>query len=104
VDYTSADPAQVVPWFLSSTRECWTVDTIEDSADEGDESFLVTASDASIIGLSIPPPGDTATVTILDDDGEGTFFFSSFFFSFFFSLFFSLIGYSSVVILGWLIN
>ncbi len=69
-DYTAVSPAQTVTIKAGATSAIVEVQTTEDSALEGDETFLVQLS--SPTNAALPEGAATAVVTITDNDGAPT--------------------------------
>ena len=69
-DYTAVTTAQTVTIKAGATSAVVEVQTTEDSAPEGDETFLVELS--SPTNAALPETAATAVVTITDNDGAPT--------------------------------
>ena len=69
-DYTAVPTAQTVTIKAGATSAVVEVQTTEDSAPEGNETFLVELS--SPTNAALPEAAATAVVTITDDDGAPT--------------------------------
>ncbi len=69
-DYTAVSPAQTVTIKAGATSAVVEVQTTEDTALEGDETFLLELS--SPVNAALPEAAATAVVTITDNDGAPT--------------------------------